>query len=768
MIDKTRTIILGVDDNDVCRHALSRILRQAGFTVREAATDEEVLRLAAESPALVILDADRPRLRVSQAEAALGEREVWYRTLFDSVPVGLYRTTPAGQILDANPALVQMLGYPDRESLLAVNAADIYANPQDRWRQAALLEREGVRDCEVQLRRYDGATIWVRDTARAVRDARGQVLYYDGSLEDITERKRAEEALRESEASYRELADSIADIFFAFDKDLRYTYWNQAAEKLTGIPAEDALGKSLYELFPDTPETRRAERVYRDVLRTQQPQSLVNEYQLGGKTYFFEISAYPSKRGLSVFVKDITERKQAEAEVIRLSNAMRMSTDSIVISDLEGRIIDVNEATLKMYGADDKRDLIGKSAFDLIAPEDREKALAGAAETLETGHIEGWEYHIITKSGTRTLVEMSVAILQDGAGNPIGFVGVNRDITERYRAEEALRQWAHIFEHAEWGVVVGSADGQRAEMMNPAFARMHGYTVEELTGKPIVDLVAPEYREGFPERVGVATEKGHYAFESKRLRKDGTSFPALVDVTVVKDEAGRVLYRVVNVQDITERKRAEEQIKAALAEKEVLLREVHHRVKNNLQAIIALLSMQAEQIGDARTTQSLQELQERAYTMALVYEHLCQAESLAQIPMQLYLQDLSDHVFQSFSGGRAIKLSVEATPVSLDVETAMPCGLIVNELLTNALKYAFPGDSQAAAGVRVEFRAEDATYTLVVSDNGVGLPPGLDWRKPMTMGLRLVNFWATHQLGGKLEVNDQQGTAFKVTFVGRG
>ena len=208
-------------------------------------------------------------------------------------------------------------------------------------------------------------------------------------------------------------------------------------------------------------------------------------------------------------------------------------------------------------------------------------------------------------------------------------------------------------------------------------------------------------------------------------------------------------------------------VRAALAEKEVLLREVHHRVKNNLQAIIALLSMQAEQIEDARTTQSLQELQERAYTMALVYEHLCQAESLAQIPMQPYLQDLSAHALQSFGGSRAIKLSVEATPVSLDVETAMPCGLIVNELLTNALKYAFPGDSQAAAEVRVEFRAEEATYTLVVSDNGVGLPPGLDWRKPMTMGLRLVSFWATHQLGGKLEVNDQQGTAFQVTFVGK-
>jgi len=247
---------------------------------------------------------------------------------------------------------------------------------------------------------------------------------------------------------------------------------------------------------------------------------------------------------------------------------------------------------------------------------------------------------------------------------------------------------------------------------------------------------------------------------------DQRTLITLANQTAVAIENAR-LYAAAQ-QELTERKRAEEQIKAALAEKEILLREVHHRVKNNLQAIIALISMQAEQTADARIAQSLKELQERAYTMALVYEQLYQSENLAQIPMQPYLQNLSAHVFQAFGGGRAIKLSVEAPPVSLDVETALPCGLIVNELLTNALKYSFPAGGKDGAEVRVEFQADGATYTLMVSDNGVGLSPGLDWRKARTMGLRLVNFWATHQLGGKLEVDNRQGTAFKVTFVGRG
>jgi PAS domain S-box-containing protein len=135
---------------------------------------------------------------------------------------------------------------------------------------------------------------------------------------EITERKKAEEALRISEERYRELADSITDVFFAMDENLHYVYWNKASEELTGISAKDALGKSLVDIFQDTPQTRRAETVYREVLRTRHPQTFINEHQLGGKDFFFEISAYPSGRGLSIVAKDITEQRKAEQEKARL------------------------------------------------------------------------------------------------------------------------------------------------------------------------------------------------------------------------------------------------------------------------------------------------------------------------------------------------------------------------------------------------------------------------------------------------------------------
>jgi|GEM_PF-6852338 len=255
------------------------------------------------------------------------------------------------------------------------------------------------------------------------------------------------------------------------------------------------------------------------------------------------------------------ERKRTEEELIRLSNAVEMSTDSIVISDIEAKIIEVNEATLKMYGTDAKGDLIGKNSFDLIAPEERERAFAGMEEALEKGYLKGREYHIVAKDGSRIAVEMSVAVMKDRGGRPIGFVAISRDITEQKRAEEALREseerYRLLFERNLAGVYRTALDGRVLDC-NEAFARILGYHSPE----EVLDRRATEFyfdaadREKFIARL--REEGALIAFEWRLRRKDGSPVWVLENSSLIEGKESQPASIEGTLVNITERKRAEE------------------------------------------------------------------------------------------------------------------------------------------------------------------------------------------------------------------
>ena len=216
-------------------------------------------------------------------------------------------------------------------------------------------------------------------------------------------------------------------------------------------------------------------------------------------------------------------------------------------------------------------------------------------------------------------------------------------------------------------------------------------------------------------------------------------------------------------QEIAERARAEEQITASLQEKEVLLKEIHHRVKNNLQIISSLLSLQAKKVEDSQALEIFQESQDRIRSMALIHEKLYQAPDLARIDFGEYIHNLSAHLSQAYSAStRAIALQVQADDISLAVDTAVPCGLMLNELISNALKHAFPDDGPGQ--VRIELGTDDEHQCMLkVSDNGVGMPPDLDLNTTGSLGLQLVNALVS-QLGGTIELDNDNGTEFKIVF----
>ncbi|MEI8133111.1 MAG: histidine kinase dimerization/phosphoacceptor domain -containing protein, partial [Leptolinea sp.] len=233
--------------------------------------------------------------------------------------------------------------------------------------------------------------------------------------------------------------------------------------------------------------------------------------------------------------------------------------------------------------------------------------------------------------------------------------------------------------------------------------------------------------------------------------------------------AGKVMQLVGTIQDVTESKELQINLEAALEERETLLKEVYHRVKNNLSSILGLLEMEREDLTDPETDSLFRDLGNRIKSMATIHEKLYRSPNLSQIDFEDYLKSFVSHLRTSMKTNENVVTQVEARYVDLDLELAVPCGLIVNELVTNALKYAFPKGKPGVAGAKyceitVSMSVIDTAYTLTVADNGVGFPADWDWRTAKSLGLRLIIMLGEHQLGGKFTLDCTNGTKFTFNF----
>jgi two-component sensor histidine kinase len=256
-------------------------------------------------------------------------------------------------------------------------------------------------------------------------------------------------------------------------------------------------------------------------------------------------------------------------------------------------------------------------------------------------------------------------------------------------------------------------------------------------------------------------EKGHLILEGDQRRKDGSTLTVELNIKYISN--GKNDYLTVIARDITERKRAEELVKASLKEKEVLLQEIHHRVKNNMMIITSLLQLQSKQIEDEHYREMFNISINRIKSMALIHEKLYKSKDLAKVDFKGYFKDMINSMVISYRlSSRKVALKTDVEDITFGIDTAIPCGLIVNELVSNSLKHAFLEDRDGEIKVSLS-RNGKAEVELTVSDNGVGMPEDVDFRKTDSLGLNLVNA-LVGQLQGKIELYREKGTEFIITL----
>ena len=300
------------------------------------------------------------------------------------------------------------------------------------------------------------------------------------------------------------------------------------------------------------------------------------------------------------------------------------------------------------------------------------------------------------------------------------------------------------------------------QYISPSCYNLSGYQADELIGREIYDIIHPEDSDSVSRILSSIQDQPTFGkAEFRLLRKDnGYLWVETTGKTILNEETGKIDKIITITRDISERRKVEEKLKRSLEEKEIILKEIHHRIKNNLMIISSLLSLQSNYVKDGQTREMFQESQNRTRAMALIHEHLYQSENLKNINFGNYIQTLAKELLYNYSTDDTIKLEIELDQILIDVNTAIPMGLILNELVSNALKHGFPNGQTGTIRITLE-KLQNNCIILEVSDNGIGFSKDLDIKNIESFGLKIVNT-LVRQLEATLEIKTDMGTAFKV------
>ena len=730
---------------------------------------------------ITVLDAAiKMALKLHAANRALRESEERYKTIVASMSDLIFVIDEEDRFIDVHYQSTDDLLLPPEEFLGKKVAAVMPANFNELYRACA---------ADVRLtgenRRFEyslpikGETRWFV-ASLDLHPHRRRIV---AGIRDITDRKKTEDALREREERLRFLAENMADIVWTLDRDLKTTYVSPSISKVLGFTPEERMRQRLEEMV--TPASYRqvtalfAEELRRDTEPGVDPDRLivfdVEFLHADCHTVWMEnhVKAMRDADGAIVGIygssRDISERKRAEE--VRKESEQRYRElyenlrDGSAAVDTEGRIIQCNQRFLDMLGY--TFDEVKALTYEDITPA-RWHAMEAEILTKQVvprGYSELYEKEYIHKDKRVFPVELQTYLVKDAAGNRAGFWAFVRDISERKRVEETLgrseERYRSILEAIEDGYYEVDLAGNFT-FFNDSLCRMMGYPRDELMGMNNRQYTDRENLRKLYRAFNQVYKTGKplMDFDWEVVRKDGTPGTGQASISLIRDSAGAPCGFRGIARDITERKRAEDTIKYQLKEKEILLKEVHHRIKNNIASIAGMLRLMASSTASGEAKSVLFDAISRVESMQKLYQRLLLAEDYRSFPARAYINDLLESIIGLFPQEQHVTIRKHLEDFSLSVKQLFHLGLIINELITNSVKYAFDGSKGAIIDVSLSMRGN--TMTLTVRDNGKGLPDGFDPDKSAGFGLMLVKMLAL-QLNGVFSMVTDNGTKSVIT-----
>ncbi len=687
----------------------------------------------------------------------------------------------------ANDAFLTLAGMHSRDLNSIRDAVNLdNFHPDDHTliqERIRVLLNGGSRTDEYRVFGKDGKIVWLRDHGRPIWDQyQRRVTQIYGSVQDVTDRKKSEIILQDQLSYISILLDSTEEWVIRVNQAGRIQYVNSSGrtevEKQFGIRLNR--DEKILQLVSDE---------HRDIFQAQLAKAFSGEKVKWHFSKLFpsqgnselEASFAPLVREGAIkevvlFLKDVTLRTVWETALLASEEKYRrlveVSPDGIGLHE-DGKVLYINEAGLRMLGYSKLEEVEGKQIIEFVHPESRplvgERVLRSM---LKSEPLEPIEEKFLKKDGTDFPVEVSgVAFEQRGRKFMQVIV---RDITERKKADQELGELRKKILQANdrlQAIIEGVKDSICAVDMdlriiscNTAYELMVWklYGKRFTVGSRIIDIALDnaEERERIVQNWSRALTGEVFRIERKISGLVKEDIVLEINYSSIRDESHNMIGATQIIRDVTDRYQYEETLRKSLEEKEVMLKEIHHRVKNNLQVVSSLLSLQTDFTDDPKLVVILKECERRIQSMALVHKELYQNDTIADADFPEYLNNLLVALVQSFGANRKVQYAIESAEIKLNLDYAIPLALVFNELVSNSLKYAFPGDRFGR--IQIDLSRTDQHISIFIGDDGVGLPEKFDVRNSDGLGLQLVGM-LLDKLKAKWElVPVEIGTRYKI------